>query len=301
MKKLTYALVIFTSILFFGLTFSYNPLMANPTDELDEDRETYLNILTVNKEMYDMVKSLALDKHSVEYLFSSENEMKDFNISENTINNILNMDLFIYNGLGYENWINVILDNSKNSSLGVINASRGIRPIIKSLSKENEENPYYLLGYNEYKIALYNIKTSLQERDIQNRSFYEENYESITKELDKFFSESKEEISNYKDYNVFTNTDKFDYLFRDLGIQANKIRDDKEEMGEEEVEKSIFIYDKNVDDLNELKSKIKREYIYVGLSSEEDINVLTENLINTFKQLKNKSNISSWFLDIHKL
>ena len=43
MKKLTYALVIFTSILFLGLTFSYNPLMANPTDEFDEDFFKYIN------------------------------------------------------------------------------------------------------------------------------------------------------------------------------------------------------------------------------------------------------------------
>ncbi|MFU7516974.1 metal ABC transporter substrate-binding protein [Clostridium sp. HCS.1] len=293
MKKLTYALVIFTSILFFGLTFSYNPLMANPTDELDEERDTYLNILTVNKELYNMVKALTLDKHSVEYLFSSEKEMQDFNISENTINNVLNMDLFIYNGLGYENWINVILDNSKNSNVGVINASRGIRTIIKSLSKENEENPYYLLGFNEYKIALYNIKTSLQERDIKNRSFYEDNYKKVTEDLDKFLSESKEELSKYKDYKIFTNTDKFDYLFRDLGIQVNKLKDNNEEIDEEELTKNIFIYDKDVENLNELKRKMKREYTYVGLSSEGEINVLTENVINILEELKNKSNISS--------
>ena len=52
MKKLAYILIVFTSILFFGLTFSYNPLMANPTDELDKEKDTYLNILTVNKEIY---------------------------------------------------------------------------------------------------------------------------------------------------------------------------------------------------------------------------------------------------------
>lgn len=284
MKKLTYALVIFTSILFFGLTFSYNPLMANPTDELDEEKDAYLNILAVNKEIYKMVKALVGDKHSVEYLFSSEKGIQDFNINENFINNVLNMDLFIYNGLGYEKWINDILDNSKNSNVGIINVSRGIRPIMKSLSKENEENPYYLLGFNEYKIALYNIKTSLQERDIKNRSYYEDNYKNIVDELDKFLSESKEDLKNYKDYTIFTNTDKFDYLFRDLGIQVNKLKDNKDEV--EEVTKNIFIYDKDIEDLNELKSKMKKEYTYVGLSSEADRNVLTKNVIDIIEALK---------------
>ncbi|MDV4151467.1 zinc ABC transporter substrate-binding protein [Clostridium sp. AL.422] len=293
MKKLTYTLVIFTSILFFGLTFSYNPFMANPTDELDEKKDTYLNILTVNKEIYDMVKNLVGDKHNVEYLFNSEKEMKEFEINENVINNVLNMDLFIYNGLGYEEWIDEILENSKNSDVGVINASRGIRPITQSLSKENEENPYYLVGFNEYKIALYNIKIALQERDIENRSYYEDNYNSITQGLDEFLSESKEELNKYKGYSIFTNTDKFDYLFRELEIQVNKVKDIKEEIKEDEFKNIIFIYDKENEDLSKLKSEIKKEYTFVGLNSEVDGNVLTKNLSDIIKVIKNYNNISS--------
>lgn len=292
MKKLTYILVIFTSILFFGLTFSYNPLMANPTDELDKEKDTYLNILTVNKEIYNMVKSLVGDNHNVEYLFNNEKEIKEFKINDNVIDNVLNMDLFIYNGLGYESWINEILDSSKNSNVGVINASRGIRPMTKLLSKESEENPYYLLGFNEYKIALYNIKTSLQERDIKNRSYYEDNYNSLVKVLDEFLSKSKEELRSYKDYHIVTNTDKFDYLFRDLGMEVNKLKDNKEEIKEDKLTKTIFIYDKDSEDLNELKNKMKNEYTYIGLSSKEDNNALTKNVTDIIEAIKNKNHIN---------
>lgn len=292
MKKLTYSLVIFTSILFLGLTVSYNPLMANPTDELDKEKNTYLNILTVNKEIYKMVKTLVGDKHNVEYLFNNEKEIKEFKINDNVIDNVLNMDLFIYNGLGYETWINEILDNSRNSNVGVINASRGIRPMTKPLSKESEENPYYLLGFNEYKIALYNIKTALQERDIKNRSYYEDNYNSVVKVLDEFLSKSKEELKSYKYYNIVTNTDKFDYLFRDLGIEVNKFKDNKEEIKEDRLTKTIFIYDKDSEDLNELKNKMKNEYMYIGLSSEEDNNVLIKNVTDIIEAIKNKININ---------
>ena len=267
--------------------------MANPTNELDEEKDTYLNILTVNKEIYSMVKALTLDNHNVEYLFSNEKEIKDFKVSENIINNILNMDLFIYNGVGYEKWINEIVDNSKNSNVGIINASRGIRTITKSLSKENEENPYYLLGFNEYKIALYNIKTSLQEKDIKNRSYYEENYNKIIDELDKFLSDSKEELKKYKNYNIYTNTDKFDYLFRDLGLQVNKLKDNDEEVVEDKLTNNIFIYDNNFEKLDELKSKMKNEYTYVGLSSEGNKDVLIKNVTDIIEALKNKRNISS--------
>ncbi|MBE6054376.1 MAG: ABC transporter substrate-binding protein [Clostridium sartagoforme] len=286
MKKLAYILIVFTSILFFGLTFSYNPLMANPTDELDKEKDTYLNILTVNKEIYNMVKSLVGDKHNVEYLFNSEKEIKEFKINENVIDNILNMDLFIYNGLGYEEWVNDILDSSKNSNVGVINASRGIRPIIQDLSKESGENPYYLLAFNEYKIALYNIKTALQERDIKNRSYYEDNYNNSIKALDELLSKHKKELKEYKDYTIFTNTDKFDYLFRDLGIEVNKIKNDKEEIEKDQLSKNIFIYDRDNEGLNDLKSKMKNEYTYIGLSSKNDNNVLIKNVTDIIEGIK---------------
>lgn len=287
MKKLTYALVIFTSILFIGLTFSYNPLMANPTDEFDEEKDIYLNILTVNKEQYEMTKALVGNNHNVEYLFSDEKEIESFKTNDNMISNVLNMDLFIYNGLNYEDWINDIIDNSKNSNVGIINMSRGIRPITTELKSENKENPYYLLGFNEYKIALYNIKTALQERDIKNRSYYEENYNKLVKELDDFLSKSKEELKNYKDYSIITDTDKFDYLFRDLGVQVKKIKNNSYDY---DGTKFILVHDKELGNLDDLKNKMKTDFYYIELeTSSTNSKVLTDNVIRLIDAIKNKS------------
>lgn len=289
MKKLTYALVIFTSILFLGLTFSYNPLMANPTDEFDEEKETFLNILTVNKEQYKITKALVGNKHNVEYLFSNESDMESFEVSDNVKSNILNMDLFIYNGLGYEAWINDVIDGAKNSSIGIINMSRGIRAITRELSDENKENPYYLLGFNEYKIALYNIKTALQERDIINRNYYEENYNTIIEDLDEFLTNSKEELNKHKDYLIVTDSDKFDYLFKDLGIQVKKIKNNEEIKNianEIKNSKIIFIHDNKLGSLDDLKSKIAISCDYIELNTEGDNNILKDNVNKIIDSIK---------------
>lgn len=292
MKKLTYALVIFTSILFLGLTFSYNPLMANPTDEFDEEKDIYLNILTVNNEQYKMTKALVGNKHNVEYLFSNESDMESFKITDNVKDNILNMDLFIYNGLGYETWINDIIDSAKNSSLGIINMSRGIRSITTELSDDNKENPYYLLGFNEYKIALYNIKTALQERDIQNRNYYEQNYNSIVEDLDEFLANSKEELKKYSDYYIITDSNKFDYLFRDLELQVRKIKnndDIKDIANENENPKIIFVHDNKLGNINDLKNKITINCDYIELNTEGDNNILKDNVNILIDTIKNKN------------
>lgn len=286
MKKLTYILVIFTSILFLGLTFSYNPLMANTTDELDEKKEIYLNILTVNKDIYEMTKLIVGEKHNVEYLFKNEKEMATFKVTDAVLNNINNKDLFLYNGLGYENWINDISNNAKGSDLGVINLSRGIRPLTYELLQSGQENPYYLLGFSEYKIALYNIKMAMQERDIENRSYYEENYNNVIEEIDKFSAKSKEEIKGYKDYTIITNTDKFDYLFRDLGITITKVKDSNDLAHLNDPSKVIFFYDEALEDINDLKSKIKNEYEYIGLNLDNNENVLKSNVNKIIEAIK---------------
>lgn len=286
MKKLTYILVIFTSILFLGLTFSYNPLMANTTDELDEKKEIYLNILTVNKDIYDMTKLIVGEKHNVEYLFKNEKEMATFKVTNAVLNNVNNKDLFLYNGLGYESWINDISNNIKGSDLGVINLSRGIRPLTYEILRSGQENPYYLLGFSEYKIALYNIKMAMQERDIENRSYYEENYNNVIKEIDKFSTKSKEEIKDYKDYTIITNTDKFDYLFRDLGINITKVKDSNDLAYLNDSSKVIFFYDEASENINDLKSEIKNEYKYIGLTLDNSENVLESNVNKIIEAIK---------------
>ncbi|ATD55895.1 metal ABC transporter substrate-binding protein [Clostridium chauvoei] len=249
MKKLTYLMVIVTLALFLGLGLFSNPLLVNATNEFDKEKEVFLNITTVTKPQYYMVKSLVGDKHNVEYLFKSEDEIEKFKVDENIINNISNIDLFIYTGLNYEPWINDLIEDLKKSSLGIINISRGVRPLSYDLNAENKENPYYLLSYNDYKIALYNIKQALQERDIKNKDFYENNYDKTIKDLNDSLKALRGEVSKYKNYTVVTDTDVFDYIYKDLGINFIKVKDHEirkilEEKNIDET-KVIFVKDKN--------------------------------------------------------
>lgn len=294
MKKLTYGLVIFTFILFLGLTFSYNPLMAKSTDEFDEGKDIFLNILTVNKEQYKIVKQIAGEKHNIQYLFENRKEIEEFKVNASFLDNILNMDLFIYNGFGYESWINDIIDISKSSKVSLINASRGIRPILSELKEESKENPYYLLGFNEYKIALHNIKTSLQEKDTKNRNYYEENYNNAIKELGEFLSYKKEELKQYSDYYIFTDTDNFDYLFKELGIEVKKIKaNDVSSLNYNnynEKTKFIFVYDKEENNLDEITKNTDLDFNYIALVTEGKDNILLSNVTQLIELIKNKTN-----------
>lgn len=277
MKKITYGLIIITIMLFLGLGFVSKPLLANTEGTSEAKEDIPLNITTVSKHQYYMVKTIVKDKHNVEYLISDENKIYEFEYNEDIINNISERDLFIYYGINNEKWINKFIDELKKGDLGIINMSRGIKTLTYYNYDQLQENPYYWLGINEYKIALYNIKSAIQEKDPKNKEFYEKNYNDIVKEIDDYTKEFKTEIEKYKDYTILTNTNTFDYLLRDFGIAVINVKDKvitKRIFEENKLDpnKVIFIKEENPIERNsELVVKKEVEKIEVKNSDEKEL------------------------------
>ncbi|ASW44030.1 metal ABC transporter solute-binding protein, Zn/Mn family [Clostridium isatidis] len=252
MKKLTYTLIIFTFSLFLFLNISRNSLEAtiNSEDEIQQNQK--LDILSVNENQYKIIKDLVKDKHNVDYLVKNNEELKDYKIDDFVLENILNKDLLIYSDLENKDFIDKINEGRKSlrnkekntidNKLRIINISRGIYPINIEIVSKVEVNPYYYLGINEYKIALYNIKIALQEKDIANRDYYERNYNELIKEIDSFMEGTASSLEKMKEYKILVDSNKFDYFFKSLGIQITKVNKDNINSYLEE-DKVIFIHD----------------------------------------------------------
>lgn len=226
-------MVLITIFLSLGMSVFSSPLLAN-TDNTStkrvESRDRYLNIITVNKPQYDMVKKITKDKHNVEYMFTEENDIKDFKYNNEVIDNISNMDLFIYSGTSFEPWTNTFINELKKGNLGIINIARGIRLLNYEQDGVNKENPYYFSGIEEYKIALYNTKAAIQDRDPQNRDYYEQNYNNAIDDFNKRLKYYDEKIKKLSEFTFITLSNDFDYLLKDLGLSVVKL--DNRELSE---------------------------------------------------------------------
>lgn len=226
-------MVLITIFLSLGMSVFSSPLLAN-TDNTStkrvESRDRYLNIMTVNKPQYDMVKKITKDKHNVEYMFAEENDIKDFKYNNEVIDNISNMDLFIYSGTSFEPWTNTFINELKKGNIGIINIARGIRLLNYEQDGVNKENPYYFSGIEEYKIALYNTKAAIQDRDPQNRDYYEQNYNNAIDDFNKRLKYYDEKIKKLSEFTFITLSNDFDYLLKDLGLNVVKL--DNRELSE---------------------------------------------------------------------
>lgn len=245
MKKLTFALVLITIVLSLGMSVFSSPLLANTdnssTNRL-ESRDKYLNIMTVNKPQYDMVKRITKDKHCVQYILTDEKDIYDFKYNKEVLNNVSNMDLFMYSGTSFEPWANAFINELKKGSLGIINLARGIRILNYDENGTTKENPYYFSGIEEYKVALYNVKAAIQDRDPQNRDYYEDNYNETIKEIDEKLKHYDKKLKQLKNFTFITLSNDFDYLLKGLGLNVMKL--DNRELKE-------FI-DKNNLDINKV-------------------------------------------------
>ncbi|CUQ11078.1 metal ABC transporter substrate-binding protein [Clostridium baratii] len=288
MKKITAAMLIITAAFFLGLGGFSKPLMADTADSDKDTRDVYLNIITTNKEQYKMIKELSKDKHNIEYMFNNLDESKKYKYDENTIKNISNMDLFFYQGSGNENdWINELVSELDRSSVGASNLSRGIRELKYKVDDKEKINPYYYLGIAEYKVMLYNAKSALQEKDPQNRDFYEKNYEEIVKKLEDIKKDFDKDSSNLKKYTFVSEDSTFEYLFKSLGIDF-KVLDKNQSVTDyiksNNLKEDSVIYIRNVSNKDD---KNKGNYKILNLKT-FDNNMSYEELISyNIKQINN--------------
>ncbi len=216
-------MIIITLTFSVGMGVFANPLLANTENDQKEDREKYLNIMTVNKPQYKMVKKIVQNKHNVQYMMTEETDINGFKYNKEIIENVSNMDLFIYSGTSFEPWANSFINELKKGSMGIINLSRGMRLLNYDGNEASKENPYYFEGIDSYKIALYNVKAAVQDRDPKNRDYYEENYNNAIKELNNQIEPYNEKIKGLKDSTFLALNDNFDYLTKDLGLHVVKL------------------------------------------------------------------------------
>ncbi|NFJ88233.1 zinc ABC transporter substrate-binding protein, partial [Clostridium botulinum] len=114
----------------------------NTSDNEEENikKEVYLDIVTTDKNLYNIIKEIVKDKHYVEYIFKNREELINYKIKEDTLENMSNKDLFFYVGAGFEPWIDDFLSKLDKNKVGVVYVSRGSKliPYEKEVKYENK-------------------------------------------------------------------------------------------------------------------------------------------------------------------
>lgn len=111
--------------------------VKNSTEE--SKGENKLKVYASVYPIYDFTKKIAGDKVDVEMIMPQGTEPHGWEPDSNTIKNLENADMFIYNGAGLESWTDKVLSSLSNKDLKAVEASEGV-DLIKSTHTHDHED-----------------------------------------------------------------------------------------------------------------------------------------------------------------
>lgn len=177
--------------------------------------------------MKEFVEAIGKDKVDVHTVVPSGTEPHEFEPKAKDMEKISKAKVFIYNGLGMEQWVEKTLNAIDNKNLLVVEASKGA-----DLIKNNEDDkvkehgqfdPHIWLSLKEAKVEIKNIKDALINVDSKNKDFYEKNYNDYISQLDKLYNDYKPKFDSLTNKNFVTGHAAFAYLCRDFGLKQNSV------------------------------------------------------------------------------
>lgn len=187
-----------------------------------------INITVSINPLKEFAEKIGGDKVQVTTLVPNGVEPHDFDPKPKDLEVLTKSDIFVYNGLGMEEWLDSVLNTVNNEEIIIVDSSKGA-----TVNKVNGKvDPHLWLSLKEAINQSNNIKNSLIEKDPNNKEYYEENFKKLSEEFTSVYNEyvgKFEEISSKK---FVTGHAAFGYLCRDFGLEQESIQDIYGEEGE---------------------------------------------------------------------
>ena len=170
--------------------------------------------------MAEFAEEIAGEAAEVHTLIPQGGEPHDYEPTARDLKNILNADVFVYNGNGMEGWSKDFINTVSEGKAVIVEASDGV-PV-----KLDEADPHVWLNPDNALYEMKKIKDALVEADAENAGYYEENYQKAEKKL----FDLKVRLSEFCGSNgtVIVTHPAYGYLFNALSLNQVSIEGEEE-------------------------------------------------------------------------
>lgn len=203
-------------------------MLVGCTGDKTEDKNDKIKVVASINPLKEFTEKIGGDKVEVTTLVPNGVEPHDFDPKPKDLEALGKSNIFIYNGLGMEEWIDSILDTIEGKDVIIVDSSKGA-----NINKINDKvDPHLWLSLKEAINQGENIKKSLIEKDPNNKAYYEENFNNFAKELNELYDEYSIKLKDVSSHKFVTGHAAFGYLCRDFGLEQESIQDIYGEEGE---------------------------------------------------------------------
>lgn len=275
-------------------------LGCNSNGNKNEKDDNKVQVSVSISPLKEFTEMIGKDKVEVKCLVPDNVEPHDFELKTRDFQKLAGEDIFIYNGLGMEDWLEDVKGQLTKSDLKFVDSSEGANII----TKDNREDPHLWLSLIEAKKQCSNIKEALIEEDSTNKEYYEKNYEEYIQKLDELYNEFEPKMKSLNSKSFVTSHEAFGYLCRDFGLNQKYLNDmfsEGEATAKTYEELATFCRENGVDTIfsegdesskeaetlaNEIKGKIEPLYtLETGVEGSTYLEVMRDNLTKIYNAL----------------
>lgn len=233
MKKKLISLVLILGILF--------SLSGCKSKDLEDNKGERLRVGVTINPLKDFAEAIGGDKVDVFSIIPDGSDAHDFDPKPKDLKDLINTNIFIYNGLGMEEWIDSVLGTIEGKNVKIVEASSGIDAISISEEVVNEQgdeeehddhdhghsgkDPHIWLSLSNAIKEAENIKNTFCEVDPDNKDFYEENFENLKSDFNSLYEEYISKFNELSNKDFVTGHAAFGYLCKDFGLTQKSIAD----------------------------------------------------------------------------
>lgn len=218
-RLITAILILILSVVFVGCN---NKVTAsNEKKTIGQSSNDKINVVVSFNALKEFAQAVGGDKIDVKVIVPEGTEPHDFEPKPRDMESINQAQVFIYNGLNMETWVDKTLAAIDNKKLLSVNASKGIDII----QINGQTDPHIWLSLKNAQIEANNILESLVKVDVKNKAYYEKNYADFVSKLQKLNEDYRSKFETVSNKNFVTGHAAFAYLCRDYNLKQNSVED----------------------------------------------------------------------------
>ena len=179
--------------------------------------------------MKEFTEAVGKDKVTVTTMIPDGTEPHDFEPTAADLKKLSDAKVFVYSGMGMENWADKAVQAADQKKLLAVEASRGVEPVKledpDEIKEHGPNDPHVWLSISGAEQEAANIRDALIKASPENKKYFEDNYNTFKKQLEDLKAEYTPKFKDVSSHTIVTGHAAFGYLCRDFGLTQKSVED----------------------------------------------------------------------------
>jgi zinc transport system substrate-binding protein len=205
-------------ILLLAVSWGY---VASPGRETDDGR---LRVVATFYPLYYFASEIGGNRTHVDSLIPFNSEPHSWEPAPSDIVRADKAKVFVYNGAGFEPWVEKLLGTLQNrGSMKVVDSSRGIDVMKGDAESPSARNPHFWVDPVLAKQQVDNILAGFEAADSPNAAYYKQRADELKTRLDALDAEFREGLRNRTKDSIVTTHEGFNYMAARYNFTADSV------------------------------------------------------------------------------